>query len=78
MHVLLGHTGCSANFRYRSSGLEAQDAAQVVIAVFPCVSRLGLRVYTIFLPESGQAFAQILDFVEIQAPSFDFILFLSP
>lgn len=72
MHILVRHTRRSADFCDRALFLDPQNAAQVMIAIFSCISRFRLRMQTILMPKIAQSGAEILDLGQIQAPSLDF------
>ncbi len=53
MHILIWNTRSSADLCYRPLFIAAQETTKIVIALFPRVARLGLRMKPIFIPKTA-------------------------
>ena len=65
VHILVGYTCCSADLRDRALFIDSEDAAQIMIAIFSCISSLGLRMKTVLIPKTVQSVAKTFDLCQV-------------
>ena len=61
VHILVGYARCSADLCYRSLFINPQNATEVMVAIFSCISSLCLRMKSILMPKTVQSVAKTFD-----------------